>query len=272
MVDDVCMHPWKYYTEPFKIIDGLYYVGNTEVSSYLIDTGDGLILHDTAFPQTGYLLLESIRRLRFDPADIKYIIHSHAHYDHMGGTKAITELTGAKTFLGRDDVPILKLRKDLTWANEYGVEFFESFDVDYELSDNDHIKLGEVDIKCVHIPGHTAGSFSYFFELRNNNVTYRVGTHGGPGLNTLTSDYIRQYGLSLESRKNYLSSMEKLANEKVDIFIGIHPAQSKIFEKKARCFQGRNAFTDSDEWHLFLESMKKAAKSIWYGDVGGDTL
>ena len=55
--------------------------------SHLIDTGDGLILIDTAYPQTVYLLLESIRRLGFGPADIRYLLNCHAHYDHCGGTR-----------------------------------------------------------------------------------------------------------------------------------------------------------------------------------------
>lgn len=67
MLPEILAHPWKFYVEPFRIAGGLYFVGNADVSVYLIDTGDGLILLDTAFPQTLYLLLESIRRLGFDP-------------------------------------------------------------------------------------------------------------------------------------------------------------------------------------------------------------
>ncbi len=104
MPADICTQPWKFQVEPFCIVSGLYYVGNSNVSSHLIDTGDGLILLDTGFPQTGYLLLESIRRLGFDPHDVAYILHCHGHYDHFGGTRAIVELTSAQTFLGEGDV------------------------------------------------------------------------------------------------------------------------------------------------------------------------
>jgi metallo-beta-lactamase class B len=100
MKEDICIHPWKYTIEPFRIVGPLYYVGNEKVSSHLVDTGSGLILLDTTFPQTTYLLLESIRQLGFDPADIRLILHSHGHYDHFGGTRAIVELTQAKTAMG----------------------------------------------------------------------------------------------------------------------------------------------------------------------------
>ena len=132
MPADICMHPWKYYVEPFRIAGNLYYVGNSDVSSHLIDTGQGLILLDTAFPQTVYLLLESIRRLGFNPDDIRLILHCHGHYDHFGGTRVLVELSrsrfqaGAKTALGEADIEILKERPDLSWAPEYIICPFHS--------------------------------------------------------------------------------------------------------------------------------------------------
>ena len=63
MTEDTCIHPWDYWVDPFCIAGELYYVGNKDVSSHLIDTGEGLILLDTAFPQTVYLLLGSVPRI-----------------------------------------------------------------------------------------------------------------------------------------------------------------------------------------------------------------
>ena len=115
MPADICAHPWKYHVEPFRIIGNLYYVGNSDVSSHLIDTTQGLVLLDTGFPQTVYLLLESVRRLGFNPDDIRYILHCHGHYDHFGGTRAIVELTGAKTALGADDIEINMCNGNISW-------------------------------------------------------------------------------------------------------------------------------------------------------------
>ena len=83
-MEDICERPFEYAVEPFHIAGNLYYVGNSWVSVYLIDTGEGLILIDTAMPQTVYLTLEGIRRLGFNPKDIRLILLSHAHYDHCG--------------------------------------------------------------------------------------------------------------------------------------------------------------------------------------------
>ncbi|MBR4426408.1 MAG: MBL fold metallo-hydrolase, partial [Spirochaetales bacterium] len=81
--------PWLYDTEPFNMAENIYYVGNKSVSSHLFDTGDGLLLLDTTYMQTAYLLLESIRKLGFNPNDIRWILHSHGHYDHFGGTRIL---------------------------------------------------------------------------------------------------------------------------------------------------------------------------------------
>ena len=231
---DICIHPWDYAVEPFRIAGSLYYVGNRDVSSHLIDTGEGLVLLDTTFPQTVYLLLESIRRLGFDPADLHTILHCHGHYDHFGGTRAIAELTGARTVMGEDDAFILAERPELSWAPEYGVEFCESFALDCPVADGRVLRVGNVDIECVHIPGHTPGSMSYFFAIRDGQQEYTVGIHGGPGLDTLTDDYLAKYGLSNEARHHYLESLEKLKARAPDIFIGAHPGQNDTLGKRER--------------------------------------
>jgi len=257
---EVCTRPWKYYVKPFKIIDNLYYVGNKDVSSYLVDTGKGLILHDTTFPQTAYLLLESIRELGFNPKDIKYIIHSHGHYDHFGATKVLVELTSAKTFLGKDDIFILEDRHDLTWAAEYGVEFYEEFKVDHPLKDGDKIELGSICIECLNIPGHTPGAMSYFFNMKSGLKTYRVGTHGGPGLNTLSNEFLERYNVSKENRNKYLDSINKMKKEKVDIFLGIHPVLGDMLGKEKLLTESINPFIDRNQWPDLLDERERRVR------------
>jgi len=238
----------------------LYYVGNSDVSSHLINTGQGLILLDTAFPQTVYLLLESVRRLGFNPDDICYILHCHGHYDHFGGTRAIVELTGAKTALGEDDIEILKERPELSWAPEYSVEFYETFEVDEPLTDGQIFSIGNTSIECLHIPGHTPGAMSYFFEISDSVNTYTVGIHGGPGLNTLSKEYLQKYGLPLSRRADYMNSLQKLKNQAVDVFIGAHPGQNATLTKRTLMKDGENPFLDRTAWLVFLETLEKNAK------------
>jgi metallo-beta-lactamase class B len=260
----VCKYPWDFRVAPFKIIDNLYYVGNRDVSCYLIDSGEGLILHDTGFPQTVYLLLESIRELGFNPKDIQYIIHSHGHYDHFGGTRALVELIGGETFFGKEDIHILTSKKDLTWATEYGVKFYETFNVDHPLNGGDMISLGNINIRCAAIPGHTPGAISYFFDMESGGKTYRVGTHGGPGLNTLSDEYLDRNSLSYNKRKVYLESLQKLKKEKVDIFISIHPDQNEMLEKAETAKTGQdNPFINAGDWGRTLNFLEKSAIELF---------
>lgn len=282
-----CTHPWEYAVEPFHIIDRIYYVGNRDVSSHLIRTDDGLILLDTAFPQTVYLLLESIRKLGFSPAEIKYILHSHAHYDHLGGTKALVELTGAKAFLGEQDIFFLTDRPELTWAPEYGCQFHEAFKVDHPLHDGDVVSLGGVSIRCVNIPGHTPGSISWFLDAKEAGRTYRVGFHGGPGINTLTDEFLARRNWPASWRDVYWQSWEKLKREQVDIFLGVHPSQSDTLGRQARRTRAvagvrpgagaagsghppaANPFIDSAAWPAFLKKLGEDAKQVFDDSAKG---
>mgnify|MGYP002727320963 FL=1 len=73
---DYYRHPARYYVKPFKIVGNLYYIGDQKVCSHLIDTGDGLIVFDSGFQHSIHLMVQAIWELGFDPADIKYLIHS----------------------------------------------------------------------------------------------------------------------------------------------------------------------------------------------------
>ena len=120
LMEHCCRQPWETYLEPLKMAPGVWYVsGNDWVACYLIDTGDGLILIDTAMHETAYLMIENIRKLGYELTDIKKILLSHAHIDHIGGCRTMKELTGAKVYLGKRDLIFLHERKDLI-MNEGG--------------------------------------------------------------------------------------------------------------------------------------------------------
>ena len=89
--------------KPFQIIGNVYFVGCIPASSHLIDTGDGLILIDTGYEDTLFMLVDSVYRLGFQLSDMKYIIHTHWHGDHTAATAGLVALTGAKTFIGYKD-------------------------------------------------------------------------------------------------------------------------------------------------------------------------
>ena len=219
-----------------------------------------MILIDTTYPQTVYLLLEAIRRLGFDPDHIRYILVCHAHYDHCGGTRAIAELTGAKTALGKDDIEILEDKPELTNAPRYDTEFYEAFDVDLPLTDGQVISLGNTSVICVHTPGHTPGATLFIFQTEDSASEHTVGMHGGPGRNTLTDEYLGKHNLPLGNRDEYMRSVERLRAFQVDIFIGAHPEHNDTLGKRTRMKEGVNPFIDRTAWTTFLDNLDRIAK------------
>ncbi len=134
---------WKEPIEPFRIIGSIHYVGTAELASYLITTDEGHILLDTPCEEETPLVLESVRKLGFDPKDIKILLNSQAHYDHTGGLRAIEELSGARMMAGARDAELLARggRGDFAFGDRF---LFPEVSVDRTLEDGDEIVLGAV--------------------------------------------------------------------------------------------------------------------------------
>lgn len=245
--------PWKGYMPPFKVYGNTYFVGTAPASAHIIDTRAGLILLDSGYQETLYLILESIRKCGFNPANIKYIIHSHGHIDHAGATRAIVELTHAKTFIGEGDYDMVTGKNSLTYAQEFNMKF-NTFIPDNLLHDGDQIELGNTVIECIATPGHTPGVISYFWNSCENGKSYRTGTMGGAGINTMTTEYIQKYHLENENwRKAFRRSIERCRQEKVEIFIGNHVQDNVTERYQALCSGNTEAFIDPAEWNQFLD-------------------
>lgn len=238
--------PEEGYIPPFALSDNLYFVGTHQSSSHMIDTGDGLILIDTGYANTAEMVLASVRALGFDPSDIKYIIHTHHHGDHVAASPEIIRRTGAKTIISKQDDPI---------ANErHGIK------ADITVEDGDTFTLGNTEIRFLLTPGHTVGTVSLFFDTTYEGKTYRVGTFGGAGANTLVPTSRDFYP---ECRADYARSIDRLLKEKVDIFMGNHVWNNDTEEKGKRLLAGgRNEFIDTDEWEKFLVSRRGVLLSL----------
>ena len=254
----------KYFTEPFRIFGNLWYVGDKKVCSHLIDTGDGLILFDTGYRNATHLLLESIRRAGFDPADVKIIIHSHGHFDHFGGGNDFRLLFGSKIYMSRVDTELLRERPDRA-LTAWGPNPYEDICwPDAEIADGDHICLGNTDIRCVLAPGHTLGTMCFFFDVTDGKEKKRVGYWGGVGFLTVYRAYCRKFGLPEDKPERLLASIEKLWNEPVEIQLGNHPSQNCTLEKREWMLShpGENPFVNPDGWHIFLFTLREKTEKL----------
>ena len=226
--------PYDGKMEPYRVIGNVYFVGTYQASSHIIDTGDGLIMIDTGYSNTLYLVVRSIYKLGFKPEDIKYIINTHWHGDHTEATAAMVDLSGAKTLIGEDD-------------QEKASKYFAP---DILVKDGDTLELGNTKITFVHTPGHTKGTLSFFFDTKEGDKTYRCGSFGGAGVNTMATrrlDYP-------EGREGYRASLARLRKEKVDVMIGNHTWNNNGLEfSKLLLETGENKFIDDTMWLRFLD-------------------
>jgi len=257
MATENIFHPWEGYVEPFQIFGNLYFVGTIPASTHLIDTGDGLIIIDPGYPQSLYLVIDNIYRLGFQVKDIKYIVCTHGHYDHLGAARALSELTGAKTFLGKEDVTYANGTVDLTWAKKLNAVYHEAFEPDVLLSHNDTIQLGNAEILCKSAPGHTPGTMAFFFDVTDGTQTLRAAMHGGVGRNSMKKEYLDENHISYEIREKFIPAIDAIIDEPVDILLGNHVGNNDTIGKSRIKTDTYNPFIDASAWKAFLTLTKE---------------
>lgn len=250
--------PWMYDCKPFHIVDNVYYVGNKSVSSHLFDTGEGLLLLDTGYMQTGYLMLEAIRDLGYHPKDIKWIVHTHAHIDHFGSTRMLVEKYGCKTYMPAADVCMMDEKQELLWCAELGIPYEPPYDtwfkIDHAIEVGETITFGNTKMTAYSAAGHTPGTMAYVFELPGG---LKAAMHGGIGLNTITAKYSQKFNLGTTWRDAYAVSLDGLEDLQVDVVLGNHPYQSQTFQKLEANADGTNHFIDPTEWKTFIRNTRE---------------
>jgi metallo-beta-lactamase class B len=246
---------WEYQkVAPVKVFDNLYYVGPGSVSAWLLTTTDGLILFDTAQEPLVDHVIDSIRKMGFDPKNIRYILLSHGHLDHFGGTGKIKALSGARVGTLEEDWRLIEafyMNKG-RGNRDPGMPFSR----DLVLKEGDTVTLGKTQIKVYHHPGHTPGSPSYEFTVYDNGRPHRALLFGGPGQRN-----------GVEGGTQFLNSIRRLKKEFGDLEVPIHvhswlttypdPRGGTIFEPAQKLAQRKpgepHPFVINAEWRRWLD-------------------
>lgn len=261
---DFYAYPAKYYCHPFRIAGNLYYIGDQKVCSHLIDTGDGLIVFDSGFPCTTHLMIQAIWELGFNPKDVRYLIHSHEHFDHIGGACEFQELYGTQLLISEAGAKVMAEHPE--WVYMEGSEGKHSpiFTPDKTLKDGEKLTLGNTTIECVLTPGHSPGVMSFFFQIQDGEKTWNVGYFGGAGFNTLYKEALKADGRPQSAREEFLASLAKVRDRKVDIVLGNHPRQNETLKKRSQMLDNPqvNPFIDPEEWHNFCDTMTEQFKAF----------
>lgn len=257
-------HAWvnqeRRYMKPFQIYGNLYYVGDTWVSAHIVDTGEGLLLFDSGNYGATAMLIQAIWEMGFNPADVKWLVLSHGHVDHIGSANFFKEMFGTKLYLGAPDAEMFRSRPWLSLLQESPNYEDTLFVPDVEIQDGDVITFGNTTVQFYITPGHTEGCISCFFDVTDGVTPKRVGYFGGFGFNTLQKSFLLEIGdTSYDMRNQYLASLDKVRDEKVEIFMSNHPNNVDLLKKREymMAHPEENPFIDDTAWGIYLDGKRK---------------
>ena len=189
-----------WYAEPAKVADNLYFLGTKIHSSWAIVGNQGIIILEALYDYAAKdEILDGLKKLGLDKNQVKYVILSHAHADHDGGAKLL-----------QDEIPRVHLI--------YGAEDWEAVDKstnhaggkprhDMVGTDGMKITVGDASVQIVTMPGHTPGTLSYLFEVRDQGKPLRVAYVGGTAI---------PFNASTAYYDGYIASSKKMAKAAAD--------------------------------------------------------
>src|ERR1700704_6339496 len=163
-------------TEPAKVFDNLYFVGTKIHSSWALTSSDGIILIDTLYDYASEeAIVGGLKKLGLDPAKVKYVIVSHAHGDHVGGAKLMQDRFGSRLVMGAPDWDAIEKS-----VNQYPHGKPKR---DIVAADGAKVMLSFTSVTLALTPGHTPGTVSMFFQVKDNGKPLTVAYSGGTAFN-----------------------------------------------------------------------------------------
>jgi metallo-beta-lactamase class B len=246
------------FYEPFpahRVIGNVYHVGSKDLASYLIVTREGHILINSGFEETVPLIKAGVESLGFKMSDIKILLASHAHSDHVAGHALAKELTGAKVLVMRGDDEVIASGGKGQYL--YTASRWKPCVVDRVLNDGDEVKLGEMTLRAHRTPGHTRGCTTWTWQVADNGKTYDVVVIGSPNVNpgyhlVNNPDYP-------EIADDFRTTFKVLKALPCDVFLGAHGSYYGMIEKyeRSKAGTGGNPFVDPEGYRAYVELKAK---------------
>ncbi|WP_395703057.1 MBL fold metallo-hydrolase [Aquabacterium sp.] len=169
--------------EPYKAFDNVYYVGICWVSAWLVTSPEGHVLIDTLYGPYTQTMVDNIRRLGFDPKDIKQVVITHGHFDHAGGAaKLKTLLPNARFAMTAEG---WREAAEAAAQSASRPDRWSMIEPDQTLTDGQVLQVGSIRLQAFETPGHTMGTASFAFDAFDGSQRHRAFTVGGLGLNAI---------------------------------------------------------------------------------------
>ncbi len=254
---------WAAPHQPFRVFGNTYYVGTTGLSSILITSADGLVLLDGGLPQSAPVIADNLTTLGFRLDDVRFILLSHAHFDHAGGIAALARASGAQVVASGPAAAALE-RGDLLPDDPqvgFGSEStrFPAVARVRTVEDGDVVRLGALEITAHRTPGHTPGGTTWSWRScedgRCLDVVYAdsLTAVSAPGFHFSAVD--SDPGIEALFRH----SIETVAALPCDILLAPHPTFLAVDQKLAgRQETGPNPFVDPDACRAYADGAADA--------------
>jgi metallo-beta-lactamase class B len=220
-----------WYAEPARVFDNLYFVGGKVHSAWALTTRDGIILIDTIYPYNSEeLIIGGMRKVGLDPKNIKYVLVSHAHGDHIGGAEMLQTRYGVRVVMGGPD---------WDWVAKYPNRYKTMAPKrDIAATDGMKITLGDTTVTIWLTPGHAPGTLSYTFTVLDRGRPVNVAYSGGTAFNFVNNTPdpgIKNFQTYIDSQKHMAA---KAASTGATVLLSNHSEFDNAFNKN-RMLAGR---------------------------------
>lgn len=241
---------WNQPVEPFRIVGNIYYVGASDIAVFLIASPQGHVLLDGGFKETAPQVIANIRKLGFKVEDVKYILNSHAHFDHAAGIAELKRATNAQFVASKEDGALMARggKGDFQFGDRFQ---FPPVKPDRIIEDGDTVSVGSTVMTARITPGHTKGCTTWTTQIEASGHRYNVVFV----CSTSAPDYKL---LSNQKYPNivsdYRTTFARLKSFPCDVFLGSHGRFFDLASKRAAMKRNpaSNPFVNSQDYRNYL--------------------
>ena len=220
---------WSKSYEPFRIAGNLYYVGTYDLACYLIATPEGNVLINTGLAESVPMIRKNVEALGFKFTDIKILLNTQAHYDHVAGMAEIKEITGAKMMIHKEDAQVLADGGNSDFIFGGKGSTFLPVKADRLLSDGDIVEIGDTKLLVTHHPGHTKGATSFLVDVKDDKRSWKVLIVNMPTILPETKIGMPSYP---NVAKDYQYTLQSLKKLQFDLWVASHASQFGLHDKR----------------------------------------
>lgn len=255
---------WNEPQRPLRLFGNTYYVGTRGLASLLVTSPEGHVLIDGGLPDSAPLILENVRALGFDPAEVRLILISHEHFDHAGGVAALQRATGARVAASAPAAPVLARGRNAHDDPQHGIAFdFPAVAVADTFADGATLRVGPLALTAHLTPGHTPGGTTWTWRscegARCLHFVY------ADSRTPVSRDGFR-YADAPAALAGFARGAALLERLPCDVLVTPHPGASGLWERVAA---GAEALVDRDACRRYAEAGRRQLRRRLESEAGG---